>query len=53
MLGIATFKRLDDGYYEQQLVAEQLRNLSGHFYDGNDAALADMKRMAELEAGAP
>ena len=36
MLGIATFKRLDDGYYEQQLVAEQLRNLSGHFYDGND-----------------
>lgn len=23
-----------------------------HFYDGNEAALADMKRMAELESGA-
>ena len=49
-LGIATLKRLGDGFYEQQLVAEQLRLLTGSAQTDGDAG-ANARYRALLEAG--
>ena len=48
--GLNTLKRLGDGFYEQQLVAEQLRLLSDRVH-ADDYADANARYRALLEAG--
>ena len=52
-LGIATLKRLGDGFYEQQLVADQLRSLTGSAHTDGYALLASASRdtLARQNAG--